>query len=27
MVSGSTTKASTGSISSSGAFSVTWKHQ
>ena len=26
MVSGSTTKASTGSISSSGGFSVTWKH-
>jgi len=27
MVSGSTTKAKTGSISSSGAFSVTWQHQ
>jgi hypothetical protein len=27
MVSGGTTKASTGSISSSGSFSVTWKHQ
>lgn len=26
MVSGSTTKAATGSISSTGAFSVTWKH-
>jgi len=26
MVSGGTTKASTGSISSSGAFTVTWKH-
>jgi len=26
MVSGTTTKASTGSISSSGGFSVTWKH-
>ena len=26
MVSGGTTKASTGSISSSGGFSVTWKH-
>ena len=26
MVSGSTTKASTGSISSTGGFSVTWKH-
>jgi Peptidase A4 family len=26
MVSGSTTKASTGSISSSGGFAVTWKH-
>jgi Peptidase A4 family len=27
MVSGGTTKASTGSISSSGGFGVTWKHQ
>jgi len=27
MVSGSTTKASTGSISSSGSFTVTWQHQ
>ena len=27
MVSGGTTKASTGSISSSGGFTVTWKHQ
>jgi hypothetical protein len=27
MASGSTTKASTGSISSSGSFTVTWKHQ
>jgi hypothetical protein len=26
MVSGTTTKATTGSISSSGGFSVTWKH-